>query len=98
MRYGGEEFLIILPETDTSGARILAERLCRAVANETISIGSTSIKITASFGGISVTFSERQQRIPMDTLINQADEKLYISKRNGRNQVLVEDFLQAPSA
>jgi diguanylate cyclase (GGDEF)-like protein len=88
VRYGGEEFLIVLPETKNLGTYSMAERLRRAVEKNVITVGGTAIPITASFGGASASFSNKKvDGISMDQLINLADEKLYQSKENGRNCV-----------
>lgn len=76
-RYGGEEFFIILPETDSSMAREAAERLRKAVAEET--------GVTISLGVASLTGFSLQK----DELIARADEALYCAKKNGRNRVEV---------
>jgi diguanylate cyclase (GGDEF)-like protein len=88
VRYGGEEFLIVLPETGCEGAHSMAERLRRAVASSSIQINGAQINITASFGGASTKFSPKStQDIDMDKLIFKADEQLYRSKGEGRNRV-----------
>lgn len=93
VRYGGEEFMVILPETRKSGAYSMAERLRQAVAEEVITVGDATIAITASFGGACATFENKKtSNITMDELINLADEKLYQSKESGRNCVNIADF------
>jgi two-component system, cell cycle response regulator len=88
VRYGGEEFLIILPETRSAGAHSMAERLRATVEKNVISVGDNIIQITASFGGVSVSFEDKHlEDVTMDQLIYLADENLYRSKENGRNQV-----------
>ncbi len=78
-RWGGEEFLIVAPQTDSAQARRLAERLQHALANSPLEdVGST----TASFG----IAEYRPPESPEDWL-KRADEALYAAKQGGRNQV-----------
>lgn len=89
-RIGGEEFLILLPETDATGAAQIAERLREHIANtanETSS--SSSIKITISIGGTIFNPNENmeyKQDILLNELLNQADLAMYQSKNEGRNR------------
>jgi diguanylate cyclase (GGDEF)-like protein len=93
VRYGGEEFLIILPETDCVGTQIMAERVRMAVSRVTVQAGEAQIHITASFGGTCVNFRQKESAATaMEELINKADEQLYRSKREGRNQVNVVEL------
>ena len=93
VRYGGEEFLIVLPETPHPGAFSMAERLRLAVAARSIQSGDRAIKITASFGGASTASHNRgAEKLSMDQLINQADAQLYRSKNEGRNKTNIVDF------
>jgi diguanylate cyclase (GGDEF)-like protein len=93
VRYGGEEFMIILPETSRSGAHSMAERLRQAVSEKKITIGDATISITASFGGTCVTFgSKKYTNTTMDDLVYLADEKLYQSKESGRNCIHIVDY------
>ncbi|MFZ1987259.1 MAG: diguanylate cyclase [Desulfatitalea sp.] len=95
VRYGGEEFLIILPETGCAGAQTMAERVRMAISNLKIQHGDSQIHITASFGGACVIFKQRSgQEITMEQLINKADEQLYRSKREGRDRVNILDMMQ----
>lgn len=88
VRYGGEEFMIVLPETSHLGTYSMAERLRKAVENEKITVSDATIQITASFGGACARFENKSvEGISMDQLILLADEKLYQSKENGRNCV-----------
>lgn len=93
VRYGGEEFLIVLPETRNLGALSMAERLRQAVSATIIQAGSEELSITASFGGACASFEdERNDEVTMEQLINQADEQLYRSKKEGRNRTNVVAF------
>lgn len=93
VRYGGEEFLIILPETACQGAIQLAERLRASVAERRFQVCGTSLNITASFGGACIIPNEeRTYKISMAELINQVDAQLYRCKNSGRNRVSVVPF------
>ena len=82
-RLGGEEFAILLPETDAPGAEALAENLRLAVAKLSVPIGSEEIHITASFGV--AAFPESQGA---DELMTAADLALYSAKRHGKDRVV----------
>jgi diguanylate cyclase (GGDEF)-like protein len=86
VRYGGEEFLIILPETALNGAVELAERVRKACAQLQVDCGGAAIATTASFGVASADFSRGQTPGPQ-ALIAEADGLMYEAKRGGRNQV-----------
>jgi diguanylate cyclase (GGDEF)-like protein len=82
-RIGGEEFALILPETDISNAATFAERLRTSIANTSLGSAKGEIKMTASFGIASNANSD----ISLDNLISKADEALYRAKQNGRNRI-----------
>jgi diguanylate cyclase (GGDEF)-like protein len=81
-RWGGEEFVVLLPETDAAHAEALAERLRLAIAALPSPLSGASIVLTASFG---VQVRRTEQRI--DELIRLADLDLLEAKRLGRNRV-----------
>lgn len=79
-RYGGEEFLVILPETPTTQAHELANRIRVAVEKITF---TNDITITCSIGIATMT-----EDLSDDGLVSQADKALYKAKNSGRNQVI----------
>lgn len=88
VRFGGEEFLLILPETDLVGAMLLAERLRKACAEMAVPHEATQIVgVTASFGVASRNFSITGAMPNQYDMIARADELLYAAKHGGRNQV-----------
>ncbi len=83
-RYGGEEFAILLPETPLDQAMMVANRLWRIISKLPAVSSELKISITASFG---VASYEGGGSMTPDTLLDRADQALYIAKNNGRNQV-----------
>jgi diguanylate cyclase (GGDEF)-like protein len=83
-RYGGEEFLLVLPTCDEKNGLALAERLRHAIEATPVSIGAEAITVTASMG-IAIGSAGSQGR--MDALIQAADAALYRAKAGGRNRV-----------
>ncbi len=80
-RWGGEEFLVLLPNSGPAAALVLAERLRSAVAAMPINLGTTSVLITISVGvSTGITTAE-------DALVRAADDAMYESKHLGRNRV-----------
>ncbi|MFH1198901.1 MAG: GGDEF domain-containing protein [Candidatus Omnitrophota bacterium] len=82
-RYGGEEFSVILTETDVAGAAVVAERIRKAIQAQEIKVYDELLKVTISIG-ISVFPDSAQAALG---LIDSADQALYQAKRAGRNQV-----------
>ena len=89
-RYGGEEFLIVVPASDTLGTLGLAERMRAEIASQPVPYDQGEVRITASFG-VAVCGDENPQDLA--TLLRLADEALYRAKKLGRNRVEL-----APSA
>jgi diguanylate cyclase (GGDEF)-like protein len=81
-RWGGEEFLVIAPQTNAEDAATLGERIRKAIANHPVDLGDHSIPITVSVGGAVGV------RPPVE-LVAQADAALYRSKDEGRNRVTI---------
>jgi two-component system cell cycle response regulator len=85
-RYGGEEFVIVMPETDLHVAGVVAERLRRSIVGETFAVnkGAKSIEVTVSIG---LSTLERKGEAIADVL-KRADTALYRAKHDGRNRVV----------
>ncbi len=81
-RYGGEEFVAILPMCDLVGARIFAERVRRVIEATPVSVASSSTPMTISLGCASY-----QKNETMTQFIQRADQALYRAKEQGRNRV-----------
>ncbi len=87
-RYGGEEFVVVMPDTDMAVATMVAERLRRRIAAEPFAIckGQSSVQVTISIGLAALGQ-------PDDTATNvlkRADQALYRAKRDGRNRVVAD--------
>ena len=87
-RYGGEEFVIVMPETDMAVATTVAERLRRRVATEPFPIeqGKRPIEVTISIG-IAVLEAAQDNAA---SILKRADQALYRAKRDGRNRVVAD--------
>ncbi len=82
-RIGGEEFVIILPETGGTGARLFADRMLRRIAQHNFGDASSQISVTASAG--LATFPD-ERIVDRESLLKLADENLYRAKHAGRNR------------
>ncbi|HEX2216130.1 MAG TPA: PleD family two-component system response regulator [Xanthobacteraceae bacterium] len=87
-RYGGEEFVIVMPETDMAVAAMVAERLRRRVAGEPFPIGQSMrpIEVTISIGIAALAGAEDTAA----AILKRADQALYRAKRDGRNRVVAD--------
>jgi diguanylate cyclase (GGDEF)-like protein len=87
-RFGGEEFVVVARETGLAGARVLGERLRRAVENSRSTVGEVELHLTVSVG---VAAAERLPAGPgaetAHALLDLADRALYLAKEAGRNRV-----------
>lgn len=82
-RLGGEEFLVVLPETGMRGARIYAERILRKVSAATLGTAQHPVQITVSIG--IATFPD-ERVADTDSLLRLADTNLLRAKADGRNR------------
>jgi diguanylate cyclase (GGDEF)-like protein len=82
-RWGGEEFLFLLPEIDAEGAVILAERIRKRIEEQTYFYGNTELRATMTFGVSSIKADDT-----VEDVIKRADTALFDGKRNGRNRVM----------
>jgi two-component system cell cycle response regulator len=86
-RYGGEEFVVLMPDTDLAQAHAIAERVREAVADKGFEAGTGwPLRVTISLG---VALNESDADTP-DTMLKRADMALYRAKREGRNRVVFD--------
>jgi two-component system cell cycle response regulator len=95
-RYGGEEFLIVLPETSHEGAVSVAEKIRTLIAATPFTTRAGDAVITASFGVASTGPSGPDITLKVDALIRTADECLYRSKQDGRDRTSGHEFEVTP--
>jgi diguanylate cyclase (GGDEF)-like protein len=84
-RYGGEEFIILLRNTATAGARLLAERIRKAVKKLVCKHNSYDISVTASLGVATLKSNETKE-----SFMQRADTALYQAKEQGRNRTVID--------
>jgi two-component system cell cycle response regulator len=87
-RYGGEEFLIVLRNTDANKGFKVAEKIRKLVEEKVFTYKDIKIKITASFGACSIT-NATDKTLNIDEFINKADRNLYLAKNSGRNKTVI---------
>ena len=85
-RWGGEEFIVLVPNTNHEALGIIAERLRVLVEKSWITHEGEEIRLTVSFGGAVSKVGE-----PPESVIDRADKQLYISKNSGRNCVHIDE-------
>ncbi|WP_200375835.1 sensor domain-containing diguanylate cyclase [Thiocystis violacea] len=88
-RYGGEEFAMLLPETDIRTASLTAERLRAMFDTQPIDTERGPLRLTVSLGVAAISAGET---ISLETLLDNADRMLYAAKDGGRNQVAIWDL------
>lgn len=91
-RWGGEEFIILLPRTGVEDGMAVAERLSKAIENHPFGMDDNPIKITASFGISRILCFDEE---PFKTSYEKADKALYKAKNNGRNRI--EAHMESPT-
>jgi diguanylate cyclase (GGDEF)-like protein len=83
-RYGGEEFVVLMRDTELAGAHLLAERIRQYIAENSFNCSGAELSVAASIG-----VSELQQDDTPTSMFSRADQALYRAKKNGRNQVCI---------
>jgi diguanylate cyclase (GGDEF)-like protein len=86
-RYGGDEFVLLLPETNAQGARELSERIRRSVADKGMEVRGAHIATSVSMGVAAFPDHGTDLR----SIMNKSDQAMYLSKKTGRNRVTVFD-------
>ena len=89
-RYGGEEFAVLLPQTDAANAFSLACEICQGIAAERVTLDSgEQLRVTVSIGVAELeTGRKRPARAAGESLLEAADQAVYAAKQAGRNQVV----------
>ena len=87
-RFGGEEFVVVLPETDSDNAQVVVEKLRGQLEQMPILFNDETLRITASFGLASLDIEKDDSA---SDILSRADKCLYEAKRNGRNRVVFPD-------
>ncbi|HAW51790.1 MAG TPA: hypothetical protein DCX54_05585 [Flavobacteriales bacterium] len=85
-RYGGDEFVILLPETHPPFAQVFSERLCQLARTQLAELEEMKVPVTLSIGIANFSY---EADITFDTLLDRADQSLYEAKRAGKDQVVV---------
>lgn len=93
-RYGGEEFVILLPGTNQQDSEVIATRVLLAVAEIGLSVGSKTVPLTCSIG-IATGYAKLNQN--REVLLKSADDALYMAKNKGRNRIQVGTTINAPA-
>jgi diguanylate cyclase (GGDEF)-like protein len=83
-RYGGEEFGLILPETELSGAEVVAQRIKNAIVSKPFVYAQHSISYTVSMG---IAAYNAREPVKKDVLIGRADAAMYTAKHDGKNRI-----------
>jgi len=88
-RFGGEEFLILLPATCADDARKLAQKICDATANQEFVFDGVSFHYTVSIGvlPIHISIHDAIHQKLVNEYLDKVDKKLYLAKKNGRNRI-----------
>lgn len=88
-RYGGDEFAVIAPDTNATGAATLAEKLRATIVDEPITDGDKTVNVSGSFGCVTVSFDNESQEVDFSeleqALFKAADKSLYNCKARGKN-------------
>ena len=90
-RYGGDEFIVLLPDTDQAGAEVVAERLRDRVANLMVECNKGPVAVTLSIG---LSELRPSQSLGLEQFIEQADLALYGAKHSGRNRVMAYEPME----
>ena len=86
VRYGGEEFLAVLPAASMEDLRLVAERLRRCIEDSSVTDGAQTIRVTASLGAAAFPDQSVERE---DQLVQLADDALYRAKESGRNRIVL---------
>lgn len=88
-RYGGDEFILLFPNTDKKNASQILKRLCECISSNTLKFGKDDISVSASFG---YCMFENKAISKKDDLIYYADQGLLKAKKNGKSQIVSFDL------
>ena len=94
-RYGGEEFVIVAPDTSLENANLVAERIRQTLRETPVESSSGPLYVAASFG---VSAYPVCGAANVETLVEQCDEAMYRAKRNGRDRVELAPKAEEPQA
>jgi diguanylate cyclase (GGDEF)-like protein len=86
-RYGGDEFVILLPETEPQNGLLVANRICQAIIDYTINSDEGSIVLTPSIGVACASDENHEATKSLTELLNHADRAMYTAKKLGKGQV-----------
>lgn len=88
-RYGGEEFIVLLPDSNADGAKHVAERIRATIDNTKLPhLGNLSVSVSAGLSHLTTRIIEEKDDIAGE-LVRRADNAMYVAKQNGKNQVQV---------
>lgn len=87
-RFGGEEFIILMPKTSLEGGAVFAERLRKLIMEEKFIVGSITLQITCSFGVSLLSVNDGQDS---ENYYFLADKSLYVAKHSGKNRVEIAE-------
>jgi two-component system cell cycle response regulator len=89
-RLGGEEFAVVLPQTDLPGASVVAEKIRHAIASQPVTAAGGGIECTVSIGITGLSAFTNRDEVTVEQILSRADDCLYTSKNSGRDRVTVD--------